>query len=217
MRKTGFCILTFVPSLAAAQALTHTVEYKMENYTTVVQVLTPAGAQCHVKSDSSWFGEQDFEVPFKFKAQADFYYTFDCKVSDGQVWHQRLEPKANHTTIVKIGAATPPQASMTAAPAQDQKKVALSKDDFAKLLAAMKKEAFEDKRLKVLSLAAKSNYFNVEQVGALVDAFEFGEGKTNALKTVSKRIIDPENNHLILSHFTFDDDKDAAEEILAAK
>jgi hypothetical protein len=220
MKIITCAVSLFLPLLARAADVPHTVEYKMDNYTTVFHVLTPAGATCHVKSDNaSWMPGEDFEVPFKFEAQAGHYHTFDCKLADGRAWRQRLDPKANHTTVVRIdagGAAAPTAAAPQAQPAQE-KKVAMSKDDFAKLVASLKKEAFDDNRLKVVGLSAKNNFFSAEQIGTLIDAFPHGSDKTKALQLVAKRLVDAKNSHTILSHFTFDSDKETAEQILSAK
>jgi len=178
----------------------------MKGYTTIFKVVSPEGAKCHVKSDSSWFGEKDFEVPFKFKAQARFFYTFDCALPSGQRWHKKLEPKANYTNIIKIGTGESP-------PAPTQNAVVPS-GDFAQLLESLKKASFEGEKIQILEMAAKSEHFSVEQVGKLIDTFEFSAGKLKAVELTAKNLTNPGKSYQILDHFEFDADKKKAKELL---
>lgn len=213
MQKTIVFLLASLPVLAAA-AIPHSITYKMENYTTVFALVAPEGAQCHVKSDSSWFGEQDFEVPFKFKAQANYYYTFDCKLPSGEMWHKRLEPKANHTTIVKVGVDGPKTGGSTTPAPTGGKKKAMAKADFQKLLEEIEKASFEDDQLSVVEMASKLNYFTSQQVGQLVDAITFEDGKVETVAYTAKRIVDLKKSHSILAHFTFSEGKNKAKKLL---
>ncbi len=201
-------------SSAAAGSVPHTVEHKMDNYTTVFQVVSPEGAACHVKSDNEHFGEEDFEVPFKFDAQASFYYTFDCKLPDGQVWHQKLEPKANVTNIIRIGATAPAAAPAAASVKSEGPKKAMAPAAFAKLVEQITKASFQKDKISVMELAAKANHFTVEQVGKLVDVFDFSDGKVKVVSLTSQRLVDPDNRFELLSHFEFSADKDKAKTIL---
>lgn len=213
MLKTLAFLLASLPIVAAADT-PHFVTYKMENYTTMFAVVTPEGAQCHVKSDSSWFGEKDFEVPFKFKAQANYYYTFDCKLPSGETWHKRLEPKANHTNIVKVGVDGPTAAVSSTTPTSRGTKKAMAMADFRKLITEIKKADFEDDQLSVVEMASKLSYFTSEQVGQLVDVITFEDAKVKVVEFTAKRIVDPKKSYAILGHFTFSEGKDEAKKIL---
>ena len=194
---------------ALADNVPHSVTHKMEGYVTLFMVVSPEGAKCHVKSDSSWFGEQDFEVPFKFKAQKNYYYTFDCKLPDGKLWHKKLEPKANYTSIVKIGAGSP--APATTMPAV---KATIGTGDFNQLLKSVKDASFEGEKIRVLEMAAKHQHFSSKQVGQLVDAYDFSAGKLKAVELTAARITDPAKSYQILEHFDFDADKQKAQKFL---
>ena len=91
----------------------------------------------------------------------------------------------------------------------------MSKADFRKLLADIKEASFEDDRLSVIETAAKLNFFTSQQVGQLVDAIDFEDGKVKVVQYTAKRIVDLKRSHSILGHFTFSDGKEKAKKILA--
>jgi hypothetical protein len=191
----------------------YSVKHKMEGYVTMMQVVAPEGATCHVKSDSSWFGEKDFEIPFKFKAQDKFYYTFDCKLPTGEIWHKKLSPKANYTNIITIGddlENSAPVKSSDISTALSR----MSSSDFSRLLKSLKEADFQDDKIRVLRLGVKNKKFSVNQVCKLVDTMDFEEGKIKVVELVAKQIVDPGNNFQILDHFTFSDGKQQAEKLL---
>jgi len=209
MRKMLMMAVILGMSTAALADDSYTITHKMEGYVTMFKVVAPEGAKCHVKSDSSWFGEKDFEVPFKFKAQKNYYYTFDCKLPDGGHWHKKLEPKGNYTSIIKIGGgATAPASTKPAA------KSTVGSGDFKQLLKSIKDADFEGEKIRVLKMAAKHHHFSAKQVGKLVDAFDFSAGKLKAVELTAARITDPQNNYKILEHFDFDADKQKAQKFL---
>ncbi|MBI5545183.1 MAG: DUF4476 domain-containing protein [Deltaproteobacteria bacterium] len=86
--------------------------------------------------------------------------------------------------------------------------------DFNALKEAIKAESFENKKTDVLSTAASSNYFSVDQVGDLIDLFQFSPGKLKALELCKARIVDSKNAFQVYSHFTFEADKKKAKQIL---
>ncbi|HUU03988.1 MAG TPA: DUF4476 domain-containing protein [Myxococcota bacterium] len=194
----------FSATLLAAD-VPFSISHQMKGYTTIFKVVSPEGAKCHVKSDSSWFGEKDFEVPFKFKAQARFFYTFDCALPSGQRWHKKLEPKANYTNIINIGAGESPATTQeTVVPA----------GDFAQLLESLKKASFEGEKIQALEMAVKGGHFSVEQVGKLIDAFDFSAGKLKAVELTATKLTNPGKSYQLLDHFEFDADKQKAKELL---
>jgi hypothetical protein len=205
MKKMVIIAMVLSISIGALADDSYTITHKMEGYVTMFKVVAPEGAKCHVKSDSSWFGEKDFEIPFKFKAQKNYYYTFDCKLPDGTTWHKKLEPKGNYTSIIKIGGGS-------AAPAAT--KPAVGSGDFNQLLKSIKDADFEGEKIRVLQMAAKHQHFSCKQVGQLVDAYDFSAGKLKAVELTAARITDPQNSYKILEHFDFDADKQKAQKFL---
>jgi hypothetical protein len=206
MRKMVIISMLLGISTVALADDSYTITHKMEGYATMFKVVAPEGAKCHVKSDSSWFGEKDFEIPFKFKAQKNYYYTFDCKLPDGSKWHKKLEPKGNYTSIIKIGGGS----GEAAAPASS----AIGSGDFQQLLKSIKDADFEGEKIRVLKMAAKHRYFSSAQIGQLVDAYDFSAGKLKAVELTAARITDPQNSYKILDHFDFDADKQKAQKLL---
>lgn len=212
MRKLVILVMVLgVSAVALAGDVPHTISHKMEGYVTLFKVVSPEGAKCHVKSDSSWFGEKDFEVPFKFKAQKNYYYTFDCKLPDGKTWHKKLEPKGNYTNTIKIGEGSGSAAPATTKPAG---KTAIGSGDFNQLVKSIKDADFEGEKIRVLKMAAKHRHFSSKQVGQLVDAYDFSAGKLKAVELTAARITDPQNSYKILEHFDFDADKQKAQKML---
>jgi hypothetical protein len=205
MRAMVITVMVLGLSTAALADDSFTITHKMEGYVTMFKVVSPEGTKCHVKSDSSWFGEKDFEVPFKFKAQKNYYYTFDCKLPDGTTWHKKLEPKGNYTSIIKIGSGASAPAPSTNA---------VGSGDFNQLLKSIKDADFEGEKIRVLKMAAKHHHFSCKQVGQLVDAYDFSAGKLKAVELTAARITDPQNSYKILEHFDFDADKQKAQKFL---
>ena len=190
---------------ALAEDIPFSVTHKMEGYVTYFKVISPEGATCHVKSDSSWFGEKDFEVPFNFKAQAKFYYTFDCDLPSGQHWHKKLQPKAQYSNIIKIGEGD------AAAPAS---KPAASGGDFQQLLKSIQNADFAAEKKRILKMGVRGRRFSCKQVGQLIDAFDFSEGKVFVVQMTAKLLSDPGNSFQILEHFEFEADKQKAQALL---
>lgn len=105
----------------------------------------------------------------------------------------------------------------TAAPAPPPPKPRIqpmSADRFQKLLAQVKAQGFEDERNSVLRTAARSNHFTCDQVGQLIATTNFGDEKLSALRILAPKIVDEENEYLLLDQFKFDDEKHEAEAIL---
>ncbi len=88
-------------------------------------------------------------------------------------------------------------------------------DAFARLLATVKAQDFEEGRLGVVRSAAGTNGFIAAQVVRLLGTFTFGAAKLKALRLLAPQILDPHNGFLILNAFTFSADKAQARKILA--
>jgi hypothetical protein len=208
MRSIITLLLVSVVSLSAqAGDVSFSVTHKMEGYTTLFKVISPEGAKCNVKSDSSWFGEKDFEVPFKFKAQAKYYYTFDCMLPSGQRWRKKLEPKAQYTNIITIGEGQP-------APSSTRGAVETGGDDFAQLLKSLEDASFQGEKVRIVEMAVKGKYFSVKQVGKLMDKFDFSAGKLKVVELTAKKLTDADKSYKILDHLEFESDKKKAKALL---
>jgi hypothetical protein len=91
----------------------------------------------------------------------------------------------------------------------------MNAESFWQLQQAIERESFQDDKLKVLGAAAPYSLFTVSQVGQILDLFPFGEDKVKALRTLNPRILDHANGFQLFAHFRFDDEKEAARQILA--
>ena len=75
-------------------------------------------------------------------------------------------------------------------------------------------EGFADDKISVVRIAAKSNYFTINQLIRLVDAFSFSEDKINVVRIVYPKIVDKDNAHNLLNAFTYSEDKQEVEKII---
>lgn len=111
--------------------------------------------------------------------------------------------------------AMPEPAAPPAAPPPPPGPKAMSADRFAKLLAQVKDNDFEDERNSVLRTAARANHFTCDQVGKLIATTDFADEKISALRILAPKIVDRENAHTLLTQFDFEDEKKQAEAVLA--
>jgi len=84
----------------------------------------------------------------------------------------------------------------------------LTEADFLPLLGAVEDEPFEDGKLGVLRDACRHRHFTAEQVGRLVGAFSFSDGKVEAAVMLYSRTVDPENFYRVYGSFDFDGDQE---------
>lgn len=86
---------------------------------------------------------------------------------------------------------------------------------FEQLQARVKKEGSSDSKLTLLQTAASTNTFTCQQVASLLKQFSFGDDQLEALAALKGRIEDPENKGRIVSVFSFDDEQEQAQALLA--
>lgn len=110
----------------------------------------------------------------------------------------RIELKARRLGDMAAAAAALP----TTAP-----KVPLAKPEFDKLLAALKREAFDDGRFALLRVSVEHGYFTAEQGKALVATFKFSDGQKRAAVLLYQRLTDPGNVATLLGALPFDSDR----------
>jgi hypothetical protein len=93
----------------------------------------------------------------------------------------------------------------------------ISREDLAKLVSAIKGNAFDNGKISALKLSASQAYFTCEQAKALVGLFAFSDGKRQAALLLYPRLTDPVNFPTVLSVFTFDSDRQAVLKALERK
>ena len=94
------------------------------------------------------------------------------------------------------------------------KSEAMSQSAFQSLYNSIKNEAFADDKLAVIKTAARRNKFIVSQLTALLDLFSFEDDKIKCVQIIYPKVIDKENAHEILNHFTYSSDKQKVEKII---
>jgi len=86
---------------------------------------------------------------------------------------------------------------------------------FQQLNARVDNEHLSDAKLTLLKTAASTNTFTCAQVARLLEQFSFGDDKLSALLSLKDRLEDPENKGKLVTLFSFDDEKEKAEALLA--
>jgi len=92
---------------------------------------------------------------------------------------------------------------------------AMDSSAFSSLLSSLKNESFADDKVRVIKLASRKGYFNVNQIKTVLNEFSFADDKIEAVSLLYPKVVDDENAHLILDSFTFSSDKDEVEQIIS--
>jgi hypothetical protein len=199
---------------------------------TLMRVLSPEGAQCQVFDGKTLVVTDD--VPLSFAATPDKFYRIILRMPDGLSWEKKLSARRRQTgslwvfppgaaptpqtlTIAPVLPTVPPPAFVpppVAAPARSQ---GMSDGDFRGLKSAIEQESFPRTKMNVLTTAASGSYFTVDQVGELVDLFDFPNDKVKVVEVVRARLLDRQNGYRLYSHFDFPNDKERVKQLLEGK
>jgi hypothetical protein len=90
----------------------------------------------------------------------------------------------------------------------------IAEDQLQNLLRAVSKEPFGDGKLRVLELAAPSQYFTVAQVQRILQKFSFGEDKLKAVQVLWPRVLDRQNAYQLEQSFAHSSEKEQLRRIL---
>lgn len=93
-------------------------------------------------------------------------------------------------------------------------KRAMDSSSFMRLVDNIRSESFSDDQLRYIRTASRNHYFSVNQIGQLIDLFDFSEEKIDCLRITYVRVVDDENGFDLINKFIYDADKEAAEEII---
>lgn len=182
-----------------------------------IKFLSPEGAMAEVWNEQGEL-ELSSTVPFNFKGRGNTYYRFIITTPDGiALLDRKLELKQFIGGIARFRNAAPPPAPVVVAappPAAPPPAMGMPAADFDALLAAIDEASFSEEKIGVLETALTNQMFTCEQIGRLVDAYDFSDGKVKALELTRGRIVDPQNKFKILSHYTFSSDKEKAQALL---
>ena len=95
--------------------------------------------------------------------------------------------------------------------------MAMSAENFAKLLKALKAEAFDDGKVSFIETFAANGRLNAEQARTLLKEFSFDGGRVKSAVVLYPRLTDPENFFLVLDTFSFDTSRNEVREKLKMK
>ncbi len=87
-------------------------------------------------------------------------------------------------------------------------------EHFGSFLLLLENEPFSDERLALLRQVAAKNYFTCQQLGYILDRFEFESDKLEAVRILRRRIVDPEHAFIVCDKFEFESDKKKFLEIM---
>lgn len=85
---------------------------------------------------------------------------------------------------------------------------------FSKLYNKVKKASFDDNKFDLIEVASLGCYYSCDQVVRIMKIFPFDDEQLKALKMMAPHIVDLQNTGLIYKVFSFDSEKDKAEEII---
>ena len=83
-----------------------------------------------------------------------------------------------------------------------------------KLYNKVKKASFDDNKFDLIEVASLGCYYSCAQVVRIMKIFPFDDEQLKALKMMAPHIVDLQNTGLIYKVFSFDSEKDKAEEII---
>ena len=85
---------------------------------------------------------------------------------------------------------------------------------FSKLYNKVKKASFDDNKFDLIEVASLGCHYSCAQVVRIMKIFPFDDEQLKALKMMAPHIVDLQNTGLIYKIFSFDSEKDKAEEII---
>ena len=85
---------------------------------------------------------------------------------------------------------------------------------FSKLYNKVKKASFDDNKFDLIEVASLGCYYSCAQVVRIMKIFPFDDEQLKALKMMAPHIVDLQNTGHIYKIFSFDSEKDKAEEII---
>lgn len=85
---------------------------------------------------------------------------------------------------------------------------------FSKLYNKVKQASFNDNKFDLIEVASLGCYYSCAQVVRIMKIFPFDDEQLKALKMMAPHIVDLQNTCLIYKIFSFDSEKEKAEEII---
>ena len=85
---------------------------------------------------------------------------------------------------------------------------------FSRLYNKVKQASFNDNKFDLIEVASLGCYYSCAQVVRIMKIFPFDDEQLKALKMMAPHIVDLQNTDLIYKVFSFDSEKEKAEEII---
>ena len=126
-----------------------------------------------------------------------------------------IEPNSQTSNVQQPQHPTPPLYDGRCAP-DDRMDYGYSLDDasFSKLYNKVKQASFNDNKFDLIDVASLGCYYSCAQVVRIMKIFPFDDEQLKALKMMAPHIVDLQNTGLIYKVFSFDSEKEKAEEII---
>lgn len=126
-----------------------------------------------------------------------------------------IEPNSQTSNVQQPQHPTPPLYDGRCAP-DDRMDYGYSLDDasFNILYNKVKKASFDDNKFDLIEVASLGCYYSCAQVVRIMKIFPFDDEQLKALKMMAPHIVDLQNTGLIYKVFSFDSEKEKAEEII---
>lgn len=126
-----------------------------------------------------------------------------------------IEPNSQTSNVQQPQHPTPPIYDGRCDP-DGRMDYGYSLDDasFSKLYNKVKKASFDDNKFDLIEVASLGCYYSCTQVVRIMKIFPFDDEQLKALKMMAPHIVDLQNTGLIYKVFSFDSEKDKAEEII---
>ena len=126
-----------------------------------------------------------------------------------------IEPNSQQSNAQQPQHPTPPLYDGRYDP-DDRMDYGYSLDDasFSKLYNKVKQASFNDNKFDLIDVASLGCYYSCAQVVRIMKIFPFDDEQLKALKMMAPHIVDLQNTGLIYKVFSFDSEKEKAEEII---
>ena len=126
-----------------------------------------------------------------------------------------IEPNSQTSNVQQPQHPTPPLYDGRCDP-DDRMDYGYSLDDasFSKLYNKVKQASFNDNKFDLIDVASLGCYYSCAQVVRIMKIFPFDDEQLKALKMMAPHIVDLQNTGLIYKVFSFDSEKEKAEEII---
>lgn len=126
-----------------------------------------------------------------------------------------IEPNSQTSNVQQPQHPTPPIYDGRCDP-DGRMDYGYSLDDvsFSKLYNKVKQASFNDNKFDLIEVASLGCYYSCAQVVRIMKIFPFDDEQLKALKMMAPHIVDLQNTGLIYKVFSFDSEKDKAEEII---